>query len=98
MSNYFENPHQKLGLIESGVKKKIVFKAKKSLEIESIKTSCGCTSAQYKKFGKKIVVKYTPDKIPIQVNKEFVSTTKMITVSLKSGRVEMLSFTANVIK
>lgn len=97
-SNYFEEPHQRIGFIDSGSKTTVTFKAKKALKIEKIETSCGCTSATYKKLGKKIVVKFTAEKVPIQVNKEFITTTKSVTVTLKSGRVEILTFTADITK
>lgn len=96
MSENFEEKNINLGQVSPG-KHKIVFKAKKSLKIKNIQTSCSCSVAKYKKFSKRLIVIYKADKVPPQIKEKLMYVRKSIVITYEDGTMERLTFSAQVI-
>ena len=95
----WEKTNIDLGVLTSGKKVTVTFNAAKKLNVVSTQSGCGCSKPTWDNKEQKLVVEFTPGKVPIHLkNKGEYTTTKIITVRYTDGTQENLSFTALIKK
>lgn len=83
-----------------GKRTKIVFKAVKELpKIALLQSSCGCSTPDYNKKTRELIVSFKPGKIPLHLrNQGYYTTSKTITITYDTGVKDVLTFTSTVNK
>ncbi len=93
----WDNKFIDLGTVKVGRLIKVIFNAVDDIHIESMSSSCGCSTPKYDKDNKKLIVNFIPDKVPVHLKlKGFYETTKSITLHYTNGEMETLSFKAKI--
>jgi hypothetical protein len=93
--SHWKNANINLGVIQAGKAKKITFEALPNIpEIVSITPGCGCTSTDYNKKTKELIVIYSNSKIPNQVQAPAQTISKSIYITYDTGLSEVLTIKA----
>lgn len=91
---------KELGVLNVGEKQSITFTFQGNLNnVQSVNSSCGCVIPYLNKSNNSIQVTYTPDDIPIHLDRLGIpvySTHKEIYVNYIGGKKDILSFKAVV--
>ena len=94
---HWKSKIKNLGTITVGKTQRVVYQSLTSLEVKNISSSCGCTSPTYDAGKKELVVKYTPNPIPVHLRTlGFYNSVKTITVYYKDGTRDVLTLKAKV--
>lgn len=92
--SHWKNPTINLGVIKAGTPKKVIFNALPNMPtINQIKPYCGCTTSEYNKDKKELVIIYSNGKIPDQVQGP-QSITKRIDILYSNGLTDILTIKA----
>jgi hypothetical protein len=96
--NYWEKLEINLGVIKAGSPKKIVFKGLDNMpNIKTIGVYCGCTTTQYNKETKKLIITYSNSDIPQQVVGP-QAVLKRIDINYEDGTIDLLTIKATRIR
>ena len=88
--SHWTNPEYNLGIIKAGSPKKIIFKGKTTMPtILQVIPYCGCTTTNFNKETKELVITYSNARIPDQV-KGAQSITKRIEIKYEDNTSEIL--------
>lgn len=84
-----------LGIIKSREEVTITFDFPKVEEIKDMESSCGCSKPIKDLKNKSVVVKYTPDRVPLHLKDQGTYiTSKQIVITLKDDSIVLLKFNA----
>lgn len=96
--SHWKNPSIHLGVIKAGAPKKVIFKGLDTIPaISTIVPYCGCTTTNYDKISKELVITYANSAIPNQVQGA-QSIKKRIDITYEDETTEILTITATRIR
>jgi hypothetical protein len=96
--SHWKNPTVNLGVIKAGFPKKVIFQALDTIPVISIVSPyCGCTTTDFDKVKKELVVTYNNSSIPNQVQGA-QSIKKRISIIYEDDSTETLIITATRIR
>lgn len=91
------NKHIDLGRIKQGKIQEVKFTVLDLEDIKEMASSCGCSVPKKNIETNQIIVKFTPDSIPVHLREQgYYDTTKQIVLEYKDNRQSLLSFSARI--
>jgi hypothetical protein len=92
--SHWKNPIANLGIIKAGAAKKVTFYALPDMPpVEKITPYCGCTTTNHNKEKGELVITYSNNPIPMQVQGP-QSISKRIDILYTNGLTEVLTIKA----